>query len=194
MYWDVLWYGVDHKPHPIDPYSDPVCIDRNFSTEGAHLVHTHVRRRRDIAAIRGLYVSLLMEIEKYLDHILHTRERCFGKKLKEFECKIKRDKHWGPDAKLFMTATDILREARNIGAHAQHHMSDDEIKAKVKNTEEGCFKFNKIAKEYGCGVKLPPVPLIDTLTDLHVFVKGVVRTSKMAIRWIHKYSELQDPN
>ena len=59
--WDVLWYFADDRmPYDARMYMDwsGLCASDVFSMEGVRMIRTHIRRRHDITAQRGLYVTL----------------------------------------------------------------------------------------------------------------------------------------
>lgn len=62
--WDVLWYGTDGTPQSgLPPTSQPLCCGPAFSKDGICLAHAHIRRRDDLAAWRGLFLTMMMVIE-----------------------------------------------------------------------------------------------------------------------------------
>ena len=114
--WDVLWYGTDGTPRPdLPPSMQPLCSSNAFSTYGICLVHAHIRRRDDLPAWRGLFLTMLIAIEDHVDKMMDTwNERSAYNKICKFKDRVKSDACWGSDADLFFAAVDVMRITRNL--------------------------------------------------------------------------------
>ena len=185
---DVLWYGTDYTPQqPQD--MNLQCSNRAFSVEAACLVHSHARRRKDIAMWRGLCVSMLLRIEDIIDGMLNTWNREAWKKIHMFEDRIRKDGRWGPDADLFFAAVAVILDARNVAAHTQ-----DNMPAKKRQEQEAISKnltdcFNKLAEmhrrpylKFKHNISIP-----DRAYKRLKWMNGI---AQIATTWIYKYSQL----
>ena len=83
--WDVLWYFADGRvPREARLHmgGSGLCAGNRFSAEGIRMVRAHIRRRHDITAQRGLYVTLGQWIADGIDLTVTPNPRWdnFGKR------------------------------------------------------------------------------------------------------------------
>ena len=194
LWWDVLWYGTDYTPQPDLPLTiKPSCSNHAFSMDGICLAHAHIRRRDDVAALRGAYLTMQIEIEGHIDTILGTWRMRPTDKIKEFKSKVKIDGRWGPGAELFFAAMDVIRNSRNTGSHSLHGMPKEELKKRVKQMAHSKAEFGRLSKKH----KRPFGPLMFSShgqEDLHTVTKWEISIAQMAIEWVAEYSKLYCTN
>ena len=198
-YWDVLWYGMDGAPEPfieqLEPdvrrADPPLCSSREFSSDGACLLHAHIRRRDDVAASRGAYNSILIELEGRIN-LLMKREKVWkirsaDKKFEAFKAKVTNEGHSKPEIDLFFAAVDVLRNSRNVGAHPLDGLPLVEINRKIALGEKRAAEFNRLAERH----KRPLWPPIvsSSRADYHAIVRWESSIAHMAVAWLDEYSK-----
>ena len=190
--WDVLWYGTDGTPRPdLSPGVQPLCSSNAFSTDGICLVHAHIRRRDDLSAWRGLFLTMLIAIEDHIDKMMGTwNEHSAYKKICKFKDRVKSDGRWGSDAELFFAAVDVIRITRNMGSHPLSNLPEEKLKKKGDGMDELLAKFDELAVKHGCPFRPPrsvtPMPPEHT----HALLKWLTSLSQVAVVWIAEYSKL----
>ena len=190
--WDVLWYGTDGTPRPVLPLNvRPLCSSNAFSTYGICLVHAHIRRRDDLPAWRGLFLTMLIEIEYYVDRMMGTwNERSAYKKMCKFKDRVKSDGRWGSDAELFFAAVDTIRKTRNMSSHSLSNVPEEKLKEREDEMNGLFAEFDKLAVKHGCPFRPPrfvtPMPPERT----HALLKWLTSLSQVAVVWIAEYSKL----
>ena len=194
LWWDVLWYGTDYTPQPCLPrLIKPSCSNHAFSMDGICLAHAHIRRRYDVAALRGAHLTMQIEIEDYIDVMLGTWKVRSVERIEAFKSKVKIDGRWGPDAELFFAALDAIRNSRNTGSHPLQGVPKEELKKKVERVDHSRVEFGKLARKH----KRPfGPPMLDSPEeeDLHTVTKWEISIAQMAIRWVAEYSKLYRTN
>ena len=190
--WDVLWYGTDDTPSPVLPLNvRPLCSSNTFSMWGICLIHAHIRRRDDLSAWRGLFLTMLLAIEHYADKMMGTcNERSVYKKMCKFKDRVKSDERWGSDAELFFAAVDIIRRTHNMDSHSLSNLPGEKLMEMGDEMDELLAEFDKLAAKYGYPFRppkfVPPIPSEHT----HAQLKWFTSLSQASVMWIAKYSEL----
>ena len=192
LHWDVLWYGTDDAPRPVLPLNvRPLCSNNAFSMYGICLVHAHIRRRDDLSAWRGLFLTMLLAIEHYIDKMMGTwNERSAYKKMCKFKDRVKSDGCWGSDADLFFAAVDIIRKTRNTGSHPLSNMPGEKLKKKGDEMDELLAEFDKLAAKHDCSFRPPKFVSPVRPEHTHAQLKWLTSISQASVMWIFKYSEL----
>lgn len=190
--WDVLWYGTDGAPRPVLPLNmRPLCSSNAFSTYGICLVHAHIRRRDDLSAWRGLFLTMLLAIEHYADRMMGTwNERSAYKKMCKFKDRVKSDGRWGSDAELFFAAVDTIRKTRNTGSHSLSNVPKEKLKKKGDGMDELLAEFDKLAVKHGCPFRPPLFVPPAGLEHTHALLKRLTSLGQVAVVWITEYSKL----
>ncbi len=190
--WDVLWYGIDDIPTPVLPFNVlPLCSGNKFSIYGICLIHAHIRRRDDLSAWRGLFLTMLQAIEHYADKMMGTwNERSMYNKMCKFKDKVKSDECWGSDAELFFAAVDIIRRTRNMGSHSLSNTPEEKLKKKGDNMDELLAEFDQLAVKLGCSLRPPKFVQPVQPEHTHAQLKWLTGLSQASVMWIAKYSEL----
>lgn len=196
-HWDVLWYGADSvtEPHTEQPkphagrVSQPLYSGRKFALDGICLVHSHIRRRDDEFAMRGAYVSMLREIEGYINGLVKNawKINSMDEKFKAFKDKVTNDGHSGSDVRLFFAALDILRNSRNAGVHLVRGLPPAQVKKRRERSEKLAADFDMLANAYNR--PLWP-PIVSSLDDSHLINKWEFGVAHMAATWLEEYSRL----
>ena len=193
-WWDVLWYGTDYTPQPDLPLTiKPSCSSHAFSMDGICLAHAHIRRRDDVAALRGAHLTMQIGIEDHIDVMLGTWRVRSVERIEAFKSKVKIDGRWGPDSELFFAALDAIRNSRNTGSHPLQGVPKEELKKKVERMDHSRVEFGKLARKH----KRPfEPPMFDSLEeeDLHAVTKWETSIAQMAIEWVAEYSKLYCTN
>ena len=195
-YWDVLWYGTDYTPQPdMSTTMKPICSSQAFSLDGICLIQAHIRRRNDVAAWDGLYILALKEIENYIDTIMKIQSmRSATSKIREFKARVKSDNLWGPDAELFFAAVEIIRNARNTGAHPLVNLPKDKLTSMIDKGNQLIVEFDELAKKYGCPFRPPMfvLPIPPEYTAIHL--KWLISLTQVTVAWISEYPEPSNSN
>ena len=190
--WDVLWYGTDSIPRPDLPSNLlPLCSGHAFSMYGICLVHAHIRRRDDLSAWRGLFLTMLIAIEHFVDKMMDTLdERSVHKKVCKFKYRVRSDGRWGSDAELFFAAVDIMRRMRNMGSHSLSNVPEEKLKKKENEMNELLGEFDKLAVKHGCPFRPPQFTPPVRQEHTHTQLKWMTSLSQVAVMWISEYSKL----
>ena len=193
-YWDVLWYGTDYTPNGYPPsVTTPLCVGNAFSIDGIFIARAHIRRRQDFMVLRGIYVSLFLEIEERIDKMLGTSGERLTDKIKKLKQKIKSDGREGLDADLFFAALDILRHSRHISSHTLGSKSN----SKPTNKDllwNSTTQFDSLAKKYDRRLRPPEFVSYD-LPDFHTIMKWRFSMARAAYLWITEYQVIaKNPN
>ena len=186
--WDVLWYGTDYTPSPHQDIK-PLCTSSTFSLEAVCLIHAHIRRREDIVAWRGSYVSMLIEIENSIDDIMNTGGKEAWEKIHAFEDKVRRDGRWGSEADLFFAAVAIIRDARNMASHAQDHRSEKKRREQENALKKMISCFDELADKYERSYLKAEY---DESASDHGYKrrKWINSIAQVAVAWIDGYAKL----
>ena len=181
--WDVLWYFVDGRV-PRDARirmgGSGLCRNDAFSEEGIRMVRAHVRRRFDITAQRGLFITLEQWITDGIDRLVtpNPRRDNFGQKVNRLKSKMDEvtgDRDWD----LFIATVEFLMEARNRSSHPRVSSSFD-------SRQDAYDEFKKVARRYG--FEIPPAdhgcPIETDSQNRQVFMKLLVALSRMAKVWL----------
>ena len=190
--WDVLWYGTDGTPrHDLPPNMQPLCSSNAFSTDGICLVHAHIRRRDDLPAWRGLFLTTLIAIEDYVDKMMGTwNEHSAYKKICKFKDRVKSDGRWGSDAELFFAAVDVIRITRNMGSHPLSNLPEEKLKKEEDEMSRLLAEFDELAVKHGCPFRLPRFVTLMSPEHTHALLKWLTSLSQVAVVWIAEYSKL----
>ena len=184
-----IHYGMDYDPRSRLPFGTQMLYSNNmFSTYGICLVVAHIIRRGDHMALVGLHVSMLAEIENYIDIILGTTENRSTDKIKMFKDKIKTYGHWGHDAELFFAAVNMIRSGRNIASHSQANAST-KLDKRILVWSQQITEFYNLAKKYNCLIRSPPLNQ-HIEVNIHLFFKWEIVVARATIAWVSDYKDM----
>ena len=187
--WDVLWYFTDGgTPHDERTRmgEGALCCDDKFSTEGMRMVHAHIRRRSDITAQRGLYITLEQWISDGIDRIVPPKIKrdAFGKKVDRLKKYIGAD---GRDRELFFAVAEFLMEMRNRSAHPRVSSSFARRMASYSHLEDVAgrhgFDLHQFT-EHGCPASQDNEP---SPQDWHAARRACIVLAHMAKAWLVEY-------
>ena len=187
--WDVLWYFLDGLvPRKARQHmgGSGLCANELFSTEGIRMMRAHIRRRHDIIAQRGLYVTLEQWITDGIDKIVspNPKRDNFGQKVD----RLKNDVGTGDrDRDMFFAVVEFLMEVRNRSSHPKVDSSFDNRMASYKHLKDTARQYGidlRQFQEHECPMWQDGTP---SHQDRHVGRRSFVVLARMARAWLNDY-------
>ena len=187
--WDVLWYFSDGgTPHDrrASIGEGSLCCNDGFSDDGIRMAHAHIRRRCDITARRGLYITLEQWISDGIDRIVppKTNWDTFGKKVD----RLKRDiGAGGRDRELFFAVVEFLMEVRNRSSHPRVSSSFVRRMASYNHLEHVADRHGFDLHQFdnhGCPRSQDNEP---SPQDWHAAQRACIVLTHMAGAWLGEY-------
>ena len=182
--WDVLLYGTSGKvTTKSQPPERPLCSNLSFGLLGTCMLHGHIRLHDDVRFWQGFFAHMLIEIETWLDRILGRTNTTLHSKLRNMKCKIENTGLDGQDARLFLAASHLVRNSRNIFVHSQRNVPAEEMKKRTVKADGFMQEFCAVA--ISCGrADLLPCPNTHN-ESRHELIKYLTRIALYARRWAH---------
>lgn len=187
--WDVLWYFVDGRvPREARQHmgGSGLCAGDRFSADGIRMMRAHIRRRHDLTAQRGLYVTLGQWIADGIDRIVQPNPKWdnFGRKVDRLKkCIGTGDR----DRDMFFAVVEFLMEMLNRSSHPNVSSSFDnrmasyqDLKAKARRYGIDLGLFTK----HGCPKTQDGKP---SHQDWHVGRRSSVAWAHIARAWLNDY-------
>ena len=208
--WDVLLYDVNvvsgsrpvKRPTylPRNASSDNILwSDRKFSLDGICLIHAHIRRRNDAAALHGLVGDAMMAVESDIDAIMgEDYEKKNGQdpgiycKIEQFKKKIKQNGGCVSEVELFFAALDVMRRSRNI---ASHPIQLDARRKKPETYRDAILRLWQLAQKHKFDDKRGLDCDIPDPSDHNAFFihfRWLVFLTKISIVWLGEYNYGQE--
>ena len=181
--WDILWYFADDRvPRAVRMHmgGSGLATNDRCSAEGIRMIRAHIRRRFDVVARRGLFVTLEQWIADSIDRLVPARQDydTFGRKVDRLKSKMKGvegDRDWD----LFVAATELLMEARNRSSHPR-------VTSSFNQRNMAYDEFKKVARTYG--FEIPHIahgcPSNTDSQDRQAYMKMLVAMARMAKTWL----------
>ena len=181
--WDVLWYFADGcVPHVVRMHMGGNGLSSNdrFSTDGICMIRAHTRRRFDLVARRGLFITMEQCIADGIDRIVDAKpdRDTFGKKVCRIKSKIsgvESNRDW----ELFVATTEFLMEARNRSSHPN-------VTSSFEQRQDAYEEFKKVARKHKFDI--PPsthgCPTDTDTQNRQSYMKLLVTLTRMAKTWL----------
>ena len=208
--WDVLLYDVSvvsgsrpvKRPAylPRNTSSDNILwSDRKFSLDGICLIHAHIRRRNDAAALSGLVGDAMTAVESDIDAIMgedyekkNRQDLSIYCKIEQFKKKIKQNGGCVSEAELFFAALDVVRKSRNI---ALHLIQRDARRKKLEAYSGAILRLGQLAKKHkfddGRGLDCD-IPDPSNHNAFFVHFRWLAFLTKISIVWLGEYNYGQE--
>ena len=191
--WDVLIYGIGvEPPGGIGEPELPLRAGQSFGLDGICMLHTHLRLRGNTHFWMGFFAYMAIELETYIDRIVGRTDDSLHDKICRLERELVDADMCGLDAKMFLSAANIVREVRNLHAHSQRGMSPGEILNRDTELHKSVQGFTRMAGHYR---------RLDLLAGSAGYLEGgsgwrryLARTALAARRWIYDCQMLVPPS
>ena len=189
---DVLWYFADgHVSRRARRHmgGSGLCSNDSFSAEGIRMMSSHIRRRHDITAQRGLYITLEQWITDGIDRIVPANSKwdTFGRKVDRLK---KRVGTGGRDRDLFFAVTEFLMEMRNRSSHPNVDSSFDRPMDSYNHLKDVVHQHEFDLRAFtihGCPMEQDGEP---DHQGRHVLRRTCVALARMARAWLEEYATL----
>ena len=182
--WDVLWYGLNEYVPEGGPEmfgSGPVCSGCDFAADAVSMLHAHIRRRDDEAAMRGCMDLLWGEVMGSVAVLYRTVSESGRGIVEAFRKELTAEGINGehPDVKMLFIALKILENGHRSGLSTALMVPDDVV-------EE--LQLLGGAEELRKGHRLPLDPPNDPYpTDSHSIEKWAYCMAHTVLQWTKEY-------
>lgn len=185
---DILLYdfSIEKKldVSELDETYKPLISNVFFGKHGTCLAHSKIYHHGDIFTHAGIFAYKAVSIEEIIDSICGIKkDMSLDTKICEFEKRVRSDNNYDLEAKLFFSALDFIRAARNFFVH------DKNIIKFRKKMEEKLDEFDKLAKENNREYLRAPPPG-NTYVDNRKIIKYMKKLILYTEIWIARYEKL----
>ena len=184
-HWDVLWYGLnDYTPEggPEMFGVGPVCSGCDFTVDAVSMLHAHIRRRDDEAAMRGCMDLLWGEVMVGMARLSREVSESGKYIVEAFREKLTsdglNDKHL--DVKMLVMSLKMLENGRRSGLSTAFMVPED-VAEDMQHLGGGAEELRKSHRR-----PLDP-PNDQYPTDSHAIEKWAYCMAYTAMQWVKEY-------